>query len=117
LNGSCERSYFALFSTGSISLNGGIFGTLAFQTSDQDLQRSFSQAGTIESASIITDRDTGRSRGFAFVEMATKEEGHAAIERFNEKEISVRSLTVNEARPRESRGSYANSRITRIMAD
>ena len=80
-------------------------GNLAFQTSSSDLQELFGQAGTVESASIIEDRDTGRSRGFGFVEMATKEEGDAAIAQFNGKEFNGRNLTVNEARPREERGN------------
>jgi len=79
-------------------------GNLSFQTSDQDLQQLFSQAGTVESASVVEDRETGRSRGFGFVEMATKEEGEAAIAQFNGKEVNGRNLTVNEARPRENRG-------------
>jgi len=79
-------------------------GNLAFQTSSTDLQELFSQAGTVESASVIEDRDTGRSRGFGFVEMASKEEGEAAITQFNGKEFNGRNLTVNEARPREERG-------------
>ena len=79
-------------------------GNLAFQTSSEDLQQLFSQAGTVESASVVEDRDTGRSRGFGFVEMATPEEGKAAIEQFNGKEVNGRNLTVNEARPRENRG-------------
>ncbi len=79
-------------------------GNLAFQTSSQDLQQLFSQAGTVQSASVIEDRDTGRSRGFAFVEMATKEEGESAISQFNGKEFNGRNLTGNEARPREDRG-------------
>ena len=80
-------------------------GNLAFQTSSNDLQELFGQAGTVTSASIIEDRDTGRSRGFGFVEMASKEEGDAAIAQFNGKEFNGRNLTVNEARPREERGN------------
>src|ERR671928_273934 len=79
-------------------------GNLSFQTSSEDLQQLFSQAGTVESASVVEDRDTGRSRGFGFVEMSTKEEGEAAIQQFNGKEFGGRNLTVNEARPREDRG-------------
>jgi RNA recognition motif-containing protein len=79
-------------------------GNLSFQTSSADLQELFAQAGTVESATVVEDRDTGRSRGFGFVEMATKEEGQAAIAQFNGKELNGRSLTVNEARPREDRG-------------
>ena len=78
-------------------------GNLSFQTSSEDLQELFSQSGTVESASVVEDRDTGRSRGFGFVEMSTKEEGETAISQFNGKEINGRSLTVNEAKPREDR--------------
>jgi len=78
-------------------------GNLAFQTTSQDLQQLFGQAGTVESASVIEDRDTGQSKGFAFVEMSTQEEAAAAIEQFNGKEVAGRALKVNEARPRENR--------------
>ena len=78
-------------------------GNLAFQTTSQDLQELFAQAGTVESASIIEDRDTGQSKGFAFVEMSTEEEAAAAIDQFNGKELAGRMLKVNEARPRENR--------------
>lgn len=79
-------------------------GNLSFQTSSEDLQQLFGQAGTVESASVVEDRETGRSRGFGFVEMSSKEEGDAAIAQFNGKEVGGRALTVNEARPREDRG-------------
>jgi RNA recognition motif-containing protein len=79
-------------------------GNLAFQTTSQDLQDLFAQAGTVESASVVEDRDTGQSRGFAFVEMATDEEAASAIDQFNGKELGGRMLKVNEARPRENRG-------------
>lgn len=79
-------------------------GNLNFQTSGEDLQQLFGQVGTVESASVVEDRETGRSRGFGFVEMSTKEEGEAAIAQFNGKEFNGRNLTVNEARPREDRG-------------
>ena len=79
-------------------------GNLSFQTSSEDLQQLFSQAGTVESANVIEDRETGRSRGFAFVEMASKEEGNAAIQQFNGHEVGGRALNVNEAKPREDRG-------------
>jgi cold-inducible RNA-binding protein len=72
------------------------------------LQQLFSQAGTVESASVVEDRDTGRSRGFGFVEMSSAEEGKAAIEQFNGKEVNGRNLNVNEARPREDRGGNRN---------
>jgi RNA recognition motif-containing protein len=79
-------------------------GNLAFQTTTQDLQQLFGQAGTVQSASVVEDRDTGRSRGFAFVEMSSEEEATSAIDQFNGKEVGGRMLKVNEARPRENRG-------------
>ncbi|HYY42410.1 MAG TPA: RNA-binding protein [Pyrinomonadaceae bacterium] len=80
-------------------------GNLSFQTSSQDLQELFAKAGTVETANVVEDRDTGRSRGFGFVEMSNREEGEAAIQQFNGKEFNGRNLTVNEARPREDRGN------------
>ena len=85
-------------------------GNLAFQTSSEDLQQLFSQAGTVESASVVEDRETGRSRGFGFVEMSSKEEGQKAIEQFNGKEVNGRNLNVNEAKPREDRGGGGGGR-------
>jgi cold-inducible RNA-binding protein len=79
-------------------------GNLAFETSSAELQTLFAQAGTVESVSLIEDRETGRSRGFGFVEMSTKEEGAAAIQQFNGKDLGGRALNVNEAKPREDRG-------------
>jgi len=79
-------------------------GNLAFQTTSEDLQQLFAQAGTVESASVVEDRDTGRSRGFGFVEMTTKEEGEAAIQQFTGKEFNGRNLNVNEARPKTEGG-------------
>ena len=79
-------------------------GNLAFQTTSQELQQLFGQAGTVQSASVVEDRDTGRSRGFAFVEMSSQEEATSAIEQFNGKEVGGRALKVNEAKPRENRG-------------
>ena len=70
----------------------------------------FSEFGTVQSANIIEDRETGRSRGFAFVEMSSKEEGQNAIEALNGKEIDGRNLTVNEAKPREERGGGGGNR-------
>ena len=78
-------------------------GNLSFGTSKEDLQEMFAKAGTVESVSLIEDRETGRSRGFGFVEMSTKEEGAAAIEQFNGKDLDGRALNVNEAKPREDR--------------
>src|SRR5918911_3208595 len=85
-------------------------GNLSFQTSSEDLQSLFSQVGTVESASVVEDRETGRSRGFGFVEMASREEGEAAINQFNGKDFGGRALTVNEARPREDRGGGGGGR-------
>jgi cold-inducible RNA-binding protein len=80
-------------------------GNLSFQTSSEDLQQLFSQVGTVDSVNVIEDRETGRSRGFAFVEMSSSEEGNAAIQQFNGHDVGGRTLTVNEAKPREDRGS------------
>lgn len=85
-------------------------GNLSFQTTSEDLQQLFAQAGTVESATVVEDRDTGRSRGFGFVEMASKEEGEKAIEQFNGTDMNGRNLTVNEARPREDRGNRGGGR-------
>ena len=85
-------------------------GNLSFQTSSDDLQELFAQAGTVESASVVEDRETGRSRGFGFVEMSTNEEGQAAIQQFNGREVGGRALNVNEAKPREDRGGGGGNR-------
>ena len=79
-------------------------GNLSYQTTESDLTTLFAQAGEVESASIITDRDSGRSKGFAFVEMGD-EAAEKAITQFNGAELNGRALTVNEARPREERSS------------
>ena len=78
-------------------------GNLSFDTSSDELQTLFAQAGTVESVSLIEDRETGRSRGFGFIEMSTKEEGAAAIQKFNGQELGGRVLKVNEAKQRENR--------------
>jgi cold-inducible RNA-binding protein len=80
-------------------------GNLSFTTSTQDLEEMFGKVGTVESTNIIEDRETGRSRGFAFVEMSSNEEGQKAIEQLNAKEINGREIIVNEAKPRENRAS------------
>jgi|SRR5262245_5627234 cold-inducible RNA-binding protein len=79
-------------------------GNLPFSVTEQELEELFSQSGQVESANIVTDRDTGRSRGFAFIEMDTREAADAAIQALNGFEIDGRSLTVNDARPKENRG-------------
>ena len=78
-------------------------GNLAFETTGDDLKTLFAEAGTVESVSLIEDRETGRSRGFGFVEMQSREEGTAAVEKFNGTEFGGRPLKVNEAKPRENR--------------
>jgi cold-inducible RNA-binding protein len=79
-------------------------GNLSFQTSSYDLEEMFAAHGTVESANVVEDRETGRSRGFGFVEMSSKEEGENAISELNGKDLNGRTLTVNEAKPREDRG-------------
>jgi cold-inducible RNA-binding protein len=78
-------------------------GNLSFQTGEADLNDLFSAHGAVESCRIITDRDTGRSRGFGFVEMNSKSEGEAAMAALAGKEVDGRALTVNEAKPMENR--------------
>ena len=78
-------------------------GGLSFDTTEDGLRTFFEQAGTVESASVITDRDSGRSRGFGFVEMTTEAEASKAVEELNGKMLDGRTLTVNEARPRKER--------------
>lgn len=74
-------------------------GGLSYSTTEDTLKQTFAQAGNVETASIIMDRATNRSKGFGFVEMSTDEEAAKAIEMFNGKELDGRTLTVNEARP------------------
>lgn len=78
-------------------------GNLSFDATEADIEREFNQYGDVSSVNIIKDRDTGRSRGFAFVEMPDAQSGQKAIQALNLKEIAGRSVTVNEARPREER--------------
>jgi len=80
-------------------------GGISYDTTEDGLRQAFEQAGTVESVKIITDSDSGRSKGFGFVEMATPEEAQAAIEMWNGKELDGRTLVVNEARPLEDRGN------------
>ena len=78
-------------------------GGLAYEIADDRLQELFSAHGTVESARVITDRETGRSRGFGFVEMSSQEEAQQAIDKLNGTDLEGRSLTVNEAKPKEQR--------------
>jgi RNA recognition motif-containing protein len=79
-------------------------GNLPYSVTDADLEAAFSQHGEVESASVVTDRETGRSRGFGFVEMPSASDGEKAIRAMNGADLKGRALTVNEARPREARG-------------
>ena len=79
-------------------------GNLSYNVSSSDLEQLFAEFGSVESAQVIEDRDTGRSKGFGFVEMSSDAEAQAAISGLNEKEHEGRPLTVNEAKPRENRG-------------
>jgi RNA recognition motif-containing protein len=79
-------------------------GNLAYSVADSDLEQLFGQFGSVQSAQVIMDRDTGRSKGFGFVEMGSDQEAQAAITGLNGKEIEGRALTVNEARPKEGGG-------------
>ncbi len=78
-------------------------GGLSSETTETTLKENFSQVGTVESATVITDKISGRSKGFGFVEMSSEEEAQKAIEMFNGKEIDGKNVTVNEAKPLESR--------------
>jgi cold-inducible RNA-binding protein len=78
-------------------------GNLSFEANEDALREAFQQFGNVSAVNLIKDRETGRSRGFAFVEMSNDDEGRAAIEGLNLKKIAGRAVTVNEARPRESR--------------
>jgi len=89
-------------------------GNLPFTTTENDLQDYFAQAGAVTAVNIMQDRATGRSRGFAFIEMSTQDEATKAISLFHQKDFQGRPLTVNEARPREDRsgggGGYRDRR-------
>jgi RNA recognition motif-containing protein len=80
-------------------------GNLSYTTTAEDLKQLFAQAGTVSACDLITDRDTGQSKGFAFVTMATQAEAEKATSMFNAKSFGDRSLTVNTAKPREARPS------------
>lgn len=81
-------------------------GNLSYTVSSADLEQLFAQHGTVRSAEVVADRETGRSKGFAFVEMSSDDEAQTAITALNGSEHDGRTLTVNEARPRESRGGF-----------
>jgi len=81
-------------------------GNLSFSTTEEDLRTLFAQAGAVESVALIKDRDSGTSKGFAFVEMASPAEGQKAISMFNNYNLADRALKVNPARPKEESGGY-----------
>ncbi len=85
-------------------------GNLSFDTTTQDLEQIFAEIGTVESVNIIEDRDTGRSRGFGFVEMSSAEEATNAIAQLDGKEVDGRQLKISEAKPRENRAAAGDSR-------
>jgi cold-inducible RNA-binding protein len=85
-------------------------GNLSYGTSSDDLRAAFGQYGTVDSADVIMDRNTGRSKGFGFVEMSNDDEAKAAIEGLNGKDIDGRNVNVNEARPREERPQRSSFR-------
>jgi cold-inducible RNA-binding protein len=80
-------------------------GNLAYSITDQSLREAFEEFGTVDSAKVIQDRDTGRSKGFGFVEMSNDDDAKAAIEALNEKELDGRNLNINEARPKPQGGN------------
>src|SRR5262249_22508537 len=94
---------FLLTDSGEIMSKRIYVGNLSYQTTENDISNLFGQVGEVESVNIITDRDTGRSKGFGFVEMGN-EDADKAIAQLNGSELNGRSITVNEARPREDRG-------------
>ena len=81
-------------------------GNLPYKTTEGELEDLFGSVGAVDSVRIINDRETGRPRGFGFVEMASDDEAEKAIEKFNEYELDGRALTVNEARPRQDQGGF-----------
>ena len=85
-------------------------GNLSYRMTEDDLHQAFAEFGEVTSAKIITDRDTGQSKGFGFVEMPNQSEGEAAISALNESDVKGRNLRVNEARPRPDRGGPGRNR-------
>jgi RNA recognition motif-containing protein len=85
-------------------------GNLSYSSTEEDIRAAFQQFGTVDTAELVIDRSTGRSRGFAFVEMGNDDEARAAIAGLNEKDLDGRSLKVNEAKPRTDRPERSNDR-------
>jgi len=96
-------------------------GNLSYEVTEEDLRLALEEFGQVESVTIIKDRDSGQSKGFGFVEMASKTEGKSAIEGLNGKELKGREINVNEARPRtdsrSSRGGYSGGREGKVVAE
>ena len=96
-------------------------GNLSYEVTEEDLRLALEEFGQVESVTIIKDRDSGQSKGFGFVEMASKAEGQSAIEGLNGKELKGREINVNEARPRtdsrSSRGGYSGGREGKVVAE
>ena len=87
-------------------MNNRLFvGNLSFDTTDSDLQTLFAQAGTVQTVSIVRDKETGRARGFGFVEMLNEADAQNAIDQFNQQQFGGRNLTVNVAKPQAARSS------------
>jgi RNA recognition motif-containing protein len=103
------KDFFSLFKEENMG-NKIYVGGLPYATTDAQLQEIFSAHGTVESARVITDKFTGRSRGFGFVEMSSNEEAQRAIQALNGTDLDGRSLTVNEARPQEKRSGFGGDR-------
>jgi RNA recognition motif-containing protein len=90
-------------------MNNKLFvGNLSYSTTEDDLRELFTEAGTIDSVDLIKDRNTGQSKGFAFVEMSSRDEAQTAIDMFNGKDLNERALTVNIAKPRKERRDFGN---------
>jgi RNA recognition motif-containing protein len=90
-------------------------GNLAYSVSNEDLQQLFSQAGEVQSATVVMDKFSGQSKGFGFVEMASAGDAATAIQRFNETELKGRNIKVNEAKPRESKFGQSAARAERFV--
>ncbi len=101
--------FFASIKFKGLTMSNKLYvGNLSFRVTSEDLQEYFAGAGAVESANVVFDRETGRSRGFGFVEMASAEDANSAIAQFNGQEYEGRNIVVNEAKPREDRGGRGN---------
>jgi RNA recognition motif-containing protein len=105
LENRCDEESWRKFFGGEME-NKLYVGNLPFSTTEEDLRSMFAQAGTVVSVSLIKDRDTGRSRGFAFVELSTQAEAEKAVGLFNDTQLDNRTLKVNLARPKEDSGKF-----------